>query len=195
MRKKKASENQTFMIQGQMSVWDFLAMKAPILNLKVESLIVNENSSTLQKVELHTKVKEVSLKQQKVIDKYKQAPNLNRIIHYCGGGIGIEFSEGESFNYIYVNNQGQEEFTSSKKASVIYLDEVIWDKQNNLENKIDVMSIKVGDYVEAFHGKDVITGEIISEYGLNNWILNIVFDNGKRCTAIGRQAVRKILRS
>lgn len=55
--------------------------------------------------------------------------------------------------------------------------------------------VKVGDYVQAMHGKELIEGEIISEYGLGNEVLNIIFADGTKHTAIGRRAVKKILKS
>lgn len=53
--------------------------------------------------------------------------------------------------------------------------------------------IKVGDKVEAWYGKELITGEIVHAYGLDKEILNINFDNNTKQTAIGRQAVIKII--
>lgn len=55
--------------------------------------------------------------------------------------------------------------------------------------------VKVGDCVQALHGKETIEGTIVNEYGLGNDVLNIVFDNGRRHTAIGRMCVLKILKS
>lgn len=51
--------------------------------------------------------------------------------------------------------------------------------------------VKLGDFVQAMYGKEVIEGKIIREYGLGNEILNIIFDN--KHTAIGRSHVLKIL--
>lgn len=55
--------------------------------------------------------------------------------------------------------------------------------------------VKVGDVVKAYHGKKIIEGPIVREYGLGNAILNISFElEGRRCqTAIGRFAVIEIL--
>lgn len=55
--------------------------------------------------------------------------------------------------------------------------------------------VKVGDYVQARYGKGLIEGEIVSEYGLGNEMLNIVFSEGTKHTAIGRKAVRKNIKS
>lgn len=52
---------------------------------------------------------------------------------------------------------------------------------------------KVGDFVQALHGKKVIEGIIVHEYGLSNEILNIEFDNKSKHTVIGRRAVLAIL--
>lgn len=76
----------------------------------------------------------------------------------------------------------------------------LWDldiKNSNTkveEPKKDIgEDVKVGDIVQAYYGKEVIQGEIVSEYGTGNQILNIVFDNGKKHTAIGRIAVIRII--
>ncbi|URZ06460.1 hypothetical protein [Clostridium felsineum] len=67
--------------------------------------------------------------------------------------------------------------------------------------KKDVGSlVKVGDYVRACIGtkKRIVEGTITREYGLGNSILNISFkkENGVRaCTAIGRFAIKAILKS
>lgn len=53
--------------------------------------------------------------------------------------------------------------------------------------------VKPGDFVQAQHGKELIEGTIVHEYGIGNEILNIVFDN--KHTAIGRMHVVKILKS
>lgn len=55
--------------------------------------------------------------------------------------------------------------------------------------------VKPGDFVQAQHGKAIIEGTITREYGIGNAILNIAFDNDKKCTAIGRMHVVKILKS
>lgn len=66
-----------------------------------------------------------------------------------------------------------------------------------LEREENVESIqkrvKTGDFVQALHGKEVIEGTIVREYGLGNEILNIDFNNGTKHTAIGRRAILAIL--
>lgn len=44
-------------------------------------------------------------------------------------------------------------------------------------------------------GKELIEGTIVHEYELGNEILNIIFANGTKHTAISRKAVKKILKS
>lgn len=56
-------------------------------------------------------------------------------------------------------------------------------------------SVKLGDFVQALFHDRVIEGEIVNVYGLNDAILNIVFDNGTKHTAIGRMAVKRIIKS
>jgi hypothetical protein len=55
--------------------------------------------------------------------------------------------------------------------------------------------IKVGDIVQAWYGKRIITGEICRVYGPGNVTLNIIFDNGTKHTAICRSCVRSLIKS
>lgn len=69
------------------------------------------------------------------------------------------------------------------------------DIQEEAAEDLDTIQRKVkpGDFVQAQHGKELIEGTIVREYGLGNEILNIVF--GNKHTAIGRMHVVKILKS
>lgn len=69
-------------------------------------------------------------------------------------------------------------------------------EENKEENLEEIQKrVKIGDYVQASHGKQIIEGKIVHQYGLGNQILNIIFDEGTKHTAIGRISVRKILKS
>lgn len=182
--------------KNQISIWDIPVTKTPEKITKIEVLDTKNTDLDTKTIKSATEIKEILQVQQRVIDKYKADPRLNRIIHYCGGGVGIELEDEKNFKTIYVNLKGKEEFSYNKRSSMIYLDKVIWikDQQQATEKPLDIKKVKVGDIVEAQYGNDIIDGKIINEYGLNNWILNIVFDNGKKHTAIGRQAITKILK-
>lgn len=73
-------------------------------------------------------------------------------------------------------------------------DEVIREFEEIIDIEAMRESIKVGDLVEAMHGDRIIRGEICRVYGLDNVTLNIIFDNGKKHTAIPRMCVLKKLR-
>lgn len=53
---------------------------------------------------------------------------------------------------------------------------------------------KVGDYVQAKYGKELIEGELFSEYNSHH-TFSIIFENGTKHTAIPRIAITKILKS
>lgn len=240
------------MMQEQLSIWD------------IE--ITKKSSSDTKTVEKVTEIKVLDTKkansfteqQGKVIEKYKAHPDINRIIQYCGGGLGIELKVEYGFRTIYVNRDGKEEYEFNKKISVLPMDKIVYYKEklktnelqeqrlkelkdniikvvrrkgdgniivelkdkvisinpvgwilefnnckaayeedeiiNNTtekhtEKKVIGESVKVGDIVQAHYGKEIIQGEVIREYGTGNQILNIIFDNGKKHTAIGRRAV------
>lgn len=54
--------------------------------------------------------------------------------------------------------------------------------------------VKVGDYVQAMYGKEIIEGELCSEYNSHH-TFSIIFENGTKHTAIPRIAITKILKS
>ncbi|UZW13223.1 hypothetical protein OSC52_15405 [Clostridium pasteurianum] len=154
--------------------------------------ITYKKTKELDKKVVNTKVNGVTKKQEELINKYKVHKNINRIIHYGGGGIGIELKRNEDFETIYINKQGVEEFKWSKKLAVMYMDKVIF----TAEGYEDIgKQVEIGHTVKAYHGKELITGEIVHIYGIGNEILNINFlYQGKMCqTAIGRRAVVEIL--
>jgi hypothetical protein len=164
---------------GQLSIFDIPVIEKPKNIRKV--------------VEKSTDIHEISQEQHNVISKYKADITLNRLIHYAGGGVGIELKDNGAFETIYVNRQGTEEFKWSKQLAVMDMDKIILDK-SVVVNAGDL--VKVGDFVKAYHGKRIIEGKIVHEYGLGNAILNINFElEGRKCqTAIGRFAVIEILK-
>jgi hypothetical protein len=110
------------MLPGQITFWDIeMTEKHKKVTEKPVSFIKTEQKVT----EIGNSYTE---KQGKVIDKYKGFNNLERIIHYCGGGIGIELFNEEGYKTIYINKQGKEEFTSGKKLPVLLMDRIIYYK-------------------------------------------------------------------
>lgn len=101
----------------------------------------------------------------------------NKVLDILQNGWTIEF---ESISKI-----------ECSKDDIYLIPEEVETKENNLEDMQN--KVKIGDFVEAYYGKDIIQGEIVHIYGLEDKILNINFDNATRQTAIGRNAVRKIL--
>ncbi|MFV3013913.1 hypothetical protein ACLD43_18600 [Clostridium botulinum] len=244
-------------IEGQLTIWDVQITKKPTPVTKTEELTTKNKVKDTKSVNSLTEI------QGRAIEKYKNSPELNRIIRYCGGGVGIELKLGNSFRSIYINSQGKEEFEFNKVSAVLPMDEILYykdllktndiqeEKLKNLQEKLELKkiirrkgdeniiielehkvisiiprgwvlefqeckaiykedevikepkeifdieamreSIKVGDLVEAMHGDRIITGEICRVYGLGNMILNIIFDNRTKHTAISRMSVLKKL--
>lgn len=244
------------MMQEQLSIWDIEIPKKPSSITKIAEKVTEIKVLDTKKSYLYTE------QQDKIIKNYKEHLEVNRIIQYCGGGLGVEFKQDDSLKTIYVNKDGKEEFTKDKKLPVLPMDKIFFYKEELKANEIQeqrlkeikdniirtikrkgdeniilelmdkVISInplgwvlefnnckaiyeddevinkasekpkdkkaigegvKIGDIVQAYRGKEIIQGEIIREYGINNQILNIIFDNGKKHTAIGRRAVIDIL--
>jgi len=66
--------------------------------------------------------------------------------------------------------------------------------KKDVDNTISDIEISIGDEVEAVYDDKIITGTICNIYGLNNDILNIIFDEGTKHTAIGRIAVKRVIK-
>lgn len=251
------------LLEGQLSIFDIKITEVPTLITKIDKKITESN------VLLTESCNTLTENQSSLLEKYKDHPGINRIIQYCGSGVGIELKEGPEYKTIYINKDGKEEFGFNKKSSllpadklmyfkndislskiqfeklrnirinkdfkrvihrkgdenllveledkVIYIsqnghelefvemkieccnEEVLFTKEakkpiKSNENIVDAARVKIGDYVKAYFSKDeIIQGVITREYGMNNDILNISFDNGKKHTAIGRRAVIEVL--
>lgn len=245
------------MPEVQLTIWDIEITKKPSSVTKIEENITEIKGLNTKKDS------SVTEQQSNVMEKYKAHLNLNRIIHYCGGGVGIELKQEDGFRTIYVNREGKEEFTKDKKLAVLPMDKILLYKEELKTNEIQEQrltelkdniikvvrrkgdenviveikdkvisinskgwilefnncktiyeekeilntateepkdknsigeSVRVGDIVQAYHGKEIIQGQIVQEYGIGNQILNIIFDNGKKHTAIGRIAVIEIIK-
>lgn len=73
--------------------------------------------------------------------------NLSRTIKYSGGGLGIEFNTEEGFQTVYVNRDGEKEFTKDKRLSVLPMDKILYYRKeleiNNLqEDKLQELKLK-----------------------------------------------------
>lgn len=118
----------------------------------------------------------------------RRRKDIKRVIHRKGDeNILIELQD----RVIDILPNGWElEFESIQQIEC-QEDEVYMIPNRQIEKDIQ-QKVKVGDFVQASYGKEVIEGTIVCEYGLGNEILNIVFNNGTKHTAIGRSSVLKI---
>lgn len=66
--------------------------------------------------------------------------------------------------------------------------------KKDVDNTISDIEISIGDEVEVVYDDKIITGTICNIYGLNNDILNIIFDEGTKHTAIGRIVVKRVIK-
>lgn len=121
----------------------------------------------------------------------KSKKDIKKVIYRKGDeNILIEF---ENLIVDILPNGWELEF---KSTFVSYTEDEIYLLPNQAkkdELKGSKIRVKTGDFVKALNGRNEIEGVISREYGLNNEILNIVFDNGKKHTAINRRAVLAIL--
>jgi hypothetical protein len=143
--KSNKSKTESFMLPGQLTLWD--------IEITEKSKIVTENpisyTETVDKVAeikvLYTELLPIGIsaeteksinpleltdRQQDFLNKNNiyENKNLNRVIKYCGGGLGIELQYGDSFKIVYVNTQGREEFSSNKKIPVLPMDKILYYK-------------------------------------------------------------------
>lgn len=280
-------KNKQIIADGQLSMFDMQIMEKPKkVTEVVEKITKTEVLSTeiLNKI-IHVESEKTASplklteKQQQFLSKNKfmESENLSRIIVHSKGSITVEIKELGTFTSHYINTEGKEEFSYSKKSPVLPWNKIFYynpslenipftniqtDKLQKLLCKqresinrvihrkadenilvevpgkiIDILpngwviefesldhidceedevyiipekvtekveqedpeeiqkKVKVGDYVQAMRGKELIEGTIVHEYGLGNEILNIIFANGAKHTAIGRKTVKKILKS
>lgn len=133
-------------LEGQVSLWDIEFTQKPKEITKTEEKVTeNEDFIRISLKEITTienekteKPLELTVKQQEFLDKNKiyENENLNRVICYCSGDLGIELQEGNEFKIIYVNAEGKEEFTKNKKLPVLPMDKIIYYKNQLKANEI-----------------------------------------------------------
>jgi hypothetical protein len=147
----------------------------------------------------YTNIHEITLAQKNVINMYKSNTDIHRIIHYGGGGIGIELKNASEFKTIYVNRQGIEEFKWNQQIRVLDMDKVIFSAEKpstQLQENIG-KAVMLGDNVKAYYSKnEIIEGIITHIYGIANECLCISFEykGRKSSTAIPRSAVIEIIK-
>lgn len=133
-------------------------------------------------------------KLQTLLSKHRY--DVKRVLHRKGDENLLIETSGKIISLL--PNGWQIEFESIEhidcEETEIYLIPTKIAKEETKKSK-ELHRAKVGDYVQAMYGKELIEGTIVREYGLGNEILNIVFAEGTKHTAIGRMAVKKILKS
>ncbi|WP_082141608.1 hypothetical protein [Clostridium carboxidivorans] len=158
--------------------------KSPVLPMDKIMYYKSEfNANTIQKENL-----------QKVLGKFKNS--IKRVIKRKGdSNILIELSD----NVIDILENGWIiDFTSINRVDCNQEDvmKILVDEKEEDESTVpEISKAKVGDYVQAMYGKNIIEGTIVREYGMGKDILNIIFDNGTKHTAIGKMQILKILKS
>jgi hypothetical protein len=280
-------KNKQSITDGQLSIFDMKITEKPkkvtvvaekITKTEVLSTEILSEVTPIENEKVASPLKPTK-KQQQFLNKNKfmENGNLSRIIIHSKGSITVEIKESDTFTSHYINTEGKEEFSYSKKSPVLPGDKIFYynpslenisltkiqtDKLQKLlckqresinrvihrkgdenilieltdkiisitpigwelpfesistidcvedeiymipekvaqkQEKEDLEEIqkkvKAGDYVQALHNKETIEGRITREYGLGNEILNIIFANETKHTAIGRKTVKKILKS
>lgn len=163
---KKQIENA--LIDGQMSIWE------------IDKTIKKSNDKSVIKLE-SKEIKVNNIEQGKIISKYKTYENLNRIIGYVGGALGIEIKYKDRFETIYVNKNGLEEFVIGKKSSVLPWDKIIYFKEDLEINNIQKEKIKKikGQALKRPGDENIIfnQGNKVISVIENGWVLE--YDNIK----------------
>ncbi|MDS1005317.1 hypothetical protein P9J83_17770 [Clostridium sporogenes] len=163
---KKQIEN--VIINGQVSIWE------------IDKTIKKDNDKPVIKLE-NKEIKIDNIDQTKIIAKYKTYENLNRIIGYAGGALGIEIKYKDRFETIYVNKKGEEEFVIKKKSSVLPWDKIIYFREDLKINNIQKEKIKKikGQALKRPGDENIIfnQGNKVISVIENGWVLE--YDNIK----------------
>lgn len=137
------------MLPGQITIWDIEITEK--VNKKTEKPFIDTEKSK----EVTEDKNKHTTQQQIVIEKYKSLSELNRVISYSGGGVGIELVYGSSYRTIYVNSQGKEEFTSERKLPVLPMDKIIY-YQNPIGTFNDTQEDKLKELMVKYPEAKVI---------------------------------------
>lgn len=163
---KKQIEN--VLIDGQVSIWE------------IDKAIKKGNDKPVIKLE-NKEIKIDNIDQTKIIAKYKTYENLNRIIGYVGGALGIEIKYKDRFETIYVNKKGEEEFVIKKKSRILPWDKIIYFKEDLEINNIQKEKIKKikGQALKRSGDENIIfnQGNKVISVIENGWVLE--YDNIK----------------
>lgn len=133
--------------------------------------------------------------QEEKLKQLKKLMNIIKVIKRNGDeNIIIELEE----RILVINSKGW--ILPFNECKAIYSNKEVVNlikekKCNTVDLRTIQNNVKVGDVVQAYHGKDLIQGKITHIYGGCNESLCIIFDDGKKYTAIPRIAVKKILKS
>ncbi|MBY6952205.1 hypothetical protein [Clostridium botulinum] len=161
-----AKKQENVLIDGQVSIWE------------INKTIKKGNDKPVIKLE-NKKIKIDNMDQTKIIAKYKTYENLNRIIGYVGGALGIEVKYKDRFETIYVNKKGEEEFVIKKKSSVLPWDKIIYFREDLEINNIQKEKIKKikGQALKRPGDENIIfnQGNKVISVIENGWILE--YDN------------------
>jgi len=150
-----AKKQENVLIDGQVSIWE------------INKTIKKGNDKPVIKLE-NKEIKIDNMDQTKIIAKYKTYENLNRIIGYVGGALGIEVKYKDRFETIYVNKNGLEEFVIKKKSSVLPWDKIIYFREDLEINNIQKEKIKK------------IKGQALKRPGDEN----IIFNQGNKVISV-----------
>jgi|GEM_PF-1271212 len=138
MARSNIRKEKCIPIEGQLTLWDIEVTEKPSSFTKPEKKEseLNDSFTTLTPViikketEKPQKCLELTSEQQDFLDKNKifENENLNRVIKYCGGGVGVELLQESNINTIYVNKEGKQEYTFDKKIPVLPMDRILYYK-------------------------------------------------------------------
>lgn len=153
--------------EGQLSFWD--------IEIPTSSNIVEKATEEVIRV-----VKGITDKQEQIIEKYRVIEQLNRVIQYAGGGVGIELKNDNGFNTIYVNKVGEEEFVTLTQVPVQPIDKIITAKEEYEINEIQTIRLedlkqkyKIKSYIKRNGDKNIIVklNEKVISINPQGWIL------------------------
>lgn len=156
--KRQCKEKESIdIIPGQLSFWDIPKKTAMIT--KIEENITKITDSYTETGDLYSKLsinivyeeieKPLNLlilteEQRGFISKNKvlENDNLQRLIHYGGGGIGIEILQEGKLLTQYINKDGKKEFLIEKRSPVLPMDKILYAKEDLSLNEVQQQKLK-----------------------------------------------------
>lgn len=167
----------------QLSLFDMdftsnVATKDKILDKKEPSLDSNKHvvvkdiiiQNSEPKIEKTEKPLELTAEQQNFLtqNKIMENENLSRLILYTGGSLGIELNRMNNFETLYINTNGEKEFTLSKKSPVLPNDKISYYKTDFGINTIQQQ--KLQEIKEQYQNK---IKRIIHRHGDENILVEV----------------------